>query len=499
MKKLLLAAVLPLLCAMMLPAQTKIMSHRGFYTHPGSFENTLTSLKDAQTLGVEGVELDVHLTTDDSLVVLHGPAVPGTKYKDIQKLDYATVKSCTLPNGDHIPSLREFFIQAKKTPAMKVFLELKSHPTPERESLLAEKAVALCDEMNMYDQMCFISFSEHLCDEVLRLHPGAEVVPISSKKKYSVQELKNKGYAGVSYHYNVVLDSSYLLDDAHSAGLQTTIWMVNGYDLADFAMRHGVTYVSTDQPQGMKRLMDSIRELRWKQQKKLICFDLDGTLTQHKTPLTAANKAVLDTLAKRYEIIMAGGGGCERIYRQMGEYPVTILGNYGMEESRMVDGKFKMVREEKAPVDRKFFQKTCDYLRKKYGYTDYKGESLEFHESGMVTFGLLGTKADKSAKLTFDPDKIRRRAMFPEVKELFKDYSVFIGGTTSFDITPKQYNKFDAVMRYAAEKGYSIDQILFVGDDFADGGNDSQIRLGGMDYVQIDDYTRLPEKLEFLF
>ena len=117
----------------------------------------------------------------------------------------------------------------------------------------------------------------------------------------------------------------------------------------------------------------------------------------------------------------------------------------------------------------------------------------------MVTFALLGTKAESADKLVFDPDKVRRREMFPEVSEIFKDYSVFIGGTTSFDITPKQYNKYDAVMRYAAEKGYVKDQILFVGDDFTDGGNDSQIRLGGMDYIKIDDYTRLPEKLHFLF
>ena len=499
MKRIMLTAVLSLLCASMLPAQTKIMSHRGFYAHPGSFENTLTSLADAQKLGVESVELDVHLTTDDSLVIMHGPMIPGTKYKDIQKLDYATVKRCVLPNGDHIPSLREYFTQAKRTPALKLFLELKSHPTPVRETRLAEEVIALCDEMNMYDQMCFISFSEHLCDEVLRLHPGAEVIPITSRKTYSVKELKDRGYAGVSYNYNVVINSAHYLDEVHAAGLQTVLWPVNSYDLADFAMRHGVTYVSTDQPQGMKRLMDSIRELRWKQEKKLICFDLDGTLTQHKTQLTAANRAVLDTLAKRYEIIMAGAGNCERIYKQMGEYPITILGNYGMAESRIVDGKFQIVREDKAQVDKKFFEKSCNYLRKKYGYTDFSGESLEYHESGMVTFGLLGTKAGKEAKLTFDPDKIKRRAMFPEVKEIFKDYSVFIGGTTSFDITPKQYNKLDAVLRYAAEHGYSFDQILFVGDDFADGGNDSQIRLGGMDYIRIDDYTRLPEKLEFLF
>ena len=34
---------------------------------------------------------------------------------------------------------------------------------------------------------------------------------------------------------------------------------------------------------------------------KLIAFDLDGTLTQHKTPLDAKNKAVLDRLAEKYQ------------------------------------------------------------------------------------------------------------------------------------------------------------------------------------------------------
>ena len=483
----------------MLQAQTKVMSHRGFYAHPGSFENTLTSLKGAQDLAVEAIELDVHLTTDASLVILHGPKIAGADYPDVQKLDFKTVRSCTLPNGDKVPTLREFFTQAKKTPGLTLFLELKAHATPERETQLAEKSLALCDEMNMYDQMVFISFSEHLCDEIVRLKKGALVMPISSKKTFSTQELLDRGFAGVSYNMCAVMNKTHLLDEAHEAALQTVLWPVNSYDLADFAIKHNVTYVSSDQPDAMQKLMSAIRELQWKQTKKLIAFDLDGTLTQHKQPLSEANRAVLDTLATRYEIIMAGAGNCKRIYAQMGNYPITIVGNYGMEESRIIDGEFKIVREEKAVVDKKFMDKKCMELRKKYGYTSYKGDPLEYHESGMVTFGLLGTKPDPADKLAFDPDKIKRRAMYPEVKEIFKDYSVFIGGTTSFDITPKQYNKYDAVMRYAAEKGYTKDQILFVGDDFADGGNDSQIRIYGMDYIRIDDYTRLPEKLSFLF
>ena len=237
----------------------------------------------------------------------------------------------------------------------------------------------------------------------------------------------------------------------------------------------------------------------WKDTKKLIAFDLDGTLTAPKQPLTPANRAVLDQLAKRYEIVMAGAGNCKRIYNQMGGYPITIVGNYGMEESRVVDGEFKIVREETSPADTAFFEEKCLELRKKYGYMSWTGDPLEYHQSGMVTFALLGTKADHADKMAFDPDKKKRRRMYPEVMEIFKDYSVFIGGTTSFDITPKQYNKYDAVMRYAAERGYSKDEILFVGDDFEDGGNDSQIRLGGMDYVRIEDYTKLPSVLGFLY
>ena len=116
----------------------------------------------------------------------------------------------------------------------------------------------------------------------------------------------------------------------------------------------------------------------------------------------------------------------------------------------------------------------------------------------MVTFPLLGTAADIADKLAFDPDRSKRRAMYPEVLSLFPDYSVFIGGTSSFDFSEKKYNKYDAIMTYAAEHGYKKDEILYVGDDFEDGGGDSHVRLGGLDYVKIDDYRKTPEALAYL-
>ena len=229
--------------------------------------------------------------------------------------------------------------------------------------------------------------------------------------------------------------------------------------------------------------------------KKLICFDLDGTLTQHRSKLESENRAVLDRLKEKYKVIMVGAGNAPRIYAQMCEYPIDIIGNYGMQESKMVGGEFKIVREDTAHPDKEFFVKNIEYLRKKYGYTQYKGESVEFHASGMVTFPLLGTKADLADKLAFDPTRQKRKVLYPEVCEIFKDYTVYIGGSSSFDFSGKRYNKYDAIMRYAAENGYTKGEILYVGDDFADGGGDSHIRLGNMDYIEIDDYRNLKTRL----
>lgn len=232
--------------------------------------------------------------------------------------------------------------------------------------------------------------------------------------------------------------------------------------------------------------------------KKLICFDLDGTLTQHRSKLEEENKNLLDELGKKYKLLMVGAGNAPRIYAQMNEYPIDIVGNYGMQESKILNGKFTIVREDVTKPDKEFFLKNIKYLREKYGYTEYKGDTVEFHSTGMVTFPLLGTKAEIADKLAFDPTREKRKVLYPEVLEIFKDYTVYIGGSSSFDFSGKEYNKYDAIMKYAWENGYKKDEILYVGDDFGDGGGDSHVRLGGLDYVEVTDYKRLKESLSFL-
>jgi hypothetical protein len=54
-------------------------------------------------------------------------------------------------------------------------------------------------------------------------------------------------------------------------------------------------------------------------------------------------------------------------------------------------------------------------LREKYGFTDYRGENVEYHPSGCVTFPCLGTKAQQEDKLSFDPNRSKRRAIYQDV------------------------------------------------------------------------------------
>lgn len=222
--------------------------------------------------------------------------------------------------------------------------------------------------------------------------------------------------------------------------------------------------------------------------KKLLAFDLDGTLTQHKSQLDAENRRCLTSLAEKYRLLMLGAGSCERIYRQMGEFPIEIIGNYGMQHSVVRDGKFEIIESLTAAVDREWVDAAVTALRREFGYENFYGDNVEFHASGVVTFPLLGTSAPLDEKLAFDPDRSKRRKIYQRVCQVFNSWNVFIGGSSSFDLTQGEFNKYFALKRFCESAGYSLAEAVYFGDDFGEGGNDSHVKLGGVDCVEVTDY-----------
>ncbi|MBE6541410.1 MAG: phosphomannomutase [Ruminococcaceae bacterium] len=236
--------------------------------------------------------------------------------------------------------------------------------------------------------------------------------------------------------------------------------------------------------------------------KKVFSFDLDGTLTAPRTWITDENLSALDIVrAHGKKIIITGAGRVSRIFTQLREYPVDIIGNYGLQYAVYNENKggIDVIRDQLIPCDIVPVRKRIDLLREEFGFAEYAGDSMDIHSTGCVIFPLLGTKASINDKLSFDPDRAKRRVMYDAVREMFPEYTVFIAGSSSFDMVPKPYNKYYALDLFCGEEGYSHDDILYFGDDYGKGGNDEVVYTSDIDFVKVDKSSALPDIIKSLF
>lgn len=113
--------------------RTLAIGHRGASGH--EHENSPAAFRRALSLGADGVELDVHATTDGILLVHHDAMVPGVGR--IGDLPASAFHDCRLPNGEAIPTLPEILVICQR---MDVWVELKTLPAEADPILLAALA-----------------------------------------------------------------------------------------------------------------------------------------------------------------------------------------------------------------------------------------------------------------------------------------------------------------------------------------------------------------------
>ena len=192
---------------------------------------------------------------------------------------------------------------------------------------------------------------------------------------------------------------------------------------------------------------------------------------------------------------MVGAGQVMRIFNQLEGFPVDIIGNYGLQygvynyQTKTMD----LIKDVTVECDKELVTDRINTLRKRYGYTEYAGETVEFHPSGCVTFPILGTKAKQEDKLSFDPDRAKRRKIYDDVVNTFSDYCVFVGGSSSFDMAPKPYDKYYALDLYCKENGIDHSQVVYIGDDYGLGGNDEAVYKSDFHYITIDNHLDFPK------
>lgn len=265
MKKIVTIALMTL-CAISLQAQIKVVGHRGVrFNTPGEpqtpyYENTIPALKYCQSLGIYGAEFDIQLTADEKIIVFHGTNVPGID-KNIQKITFEEARAVVLPGGSRMPTLEEYLAQGKKCPETKLIIEIKKQATPERETIAVEQVMAVVRKMKMQKQVEYTTFSDWMVQEIHRIDPKAKVLWLESGVfVHDPDYCYARHYDAISYDMDGLMNHPDYIDRAHELGMEVTLWIVNDNEVVDWAIRHGVDYVSSDHPERIKEYLDSLKK-----------------------------------------------------------------------------------------------------------------------------------------------------------------------------------------------------------------------------------------------
>jgi glycerophosphoryl diester phosphodiesterase len=107
----------------------KVIAHRGASGH--AYQNSPAAFRLAVDLGADGVELDVHATSDGALLIHHDPAVEDRGR--ISERPASAFADYRLPNGEAIPTLAEGL---RLLAGLEVWIEVKSLPPSGDRALL---------------------------------------------------------------------------------------------------------------------------------------------------------------------------------------------------------------------------------------------------------------------------------------------------------------------------------------------------------------------------
>jgi phosphomannomutase len=228
--------------------------------------------------------------------------------------------------------------------------------------------------------------------------------------------------------------------------------------------------------------------------KKLIVFDLDGTLAESKSSLDAEMAALLNELLGIVKVAIISGGGWPQFEKQiLSNLPNAIrLENLSLlptcgTQFYQYDGVWKKIYSEDFNADEK--KKIMDALKNALhtvGFNIEKvwGETIEDRGS-QITYSSLGQQAPIKEKTKWDPDFTKRVKLRKILATLIPEFSVRLGGTTSVDITKPGIDKAYGIMKLRDKLDIEIEDMIFIGDAVFPGGNDYPPKKAGVTSIRI--------------
>jgi HAD superfamily hydrolase (TIGR01484 family) len=223
--------------------------------------------------------------------------------------------------------------------------------------------------------------------------------------------------------------------------------------------------------------------------KKLIVFDLDGTLAPSKSSLAPHTAGLLRDLMAIIKVAVISGGAWTQFEKQLlTDLPqgsllanLSLLPTCGTKFFEYKEKWTELYSEDLTAEEKK---KIIDSLNKAATESGYHvdrvwGNAIEDRGS-QVTFSALGQQAPLAEKEKWDPDFAKRKKIAAILQKLIPEFSIRLGGATSIDITKPGIDKAYGIGKLRDTLHLSVKEMIYVGDALFPGGNDYPAEQAGV-------------------
>lgn len=243
--------------------QILVWGHRGASGYAP--ENTLSSFQKAYEMGADGIELDIQLSKDGKIVVIHDETIDRTTngkgfVKDftLQQLKSFNANA-THPEYEYeqIPAMEEVFDLLKPT-NMTVNIELKTG-VYDYEGI-EEKIIALTHEKGFEKRVIYSSFNHYSILRIQKLDPDAKTAFLFADGFVDIVEYGKKYHVNALHPDQTCLRYPGFMEKCQESGIEVNTWTVNTTKEIQNAMNYGVHAIIGNYPDRIRKVLEGQSE-----------------------------------------------------------------------------------------------------------------------------------------------------------------------------------------------------------------------------------------------
>lgn len=267
-----------------------IVAHRG--ARSVAPENTLLSAQRAYDFQSDQWELDVRLSKDGKLVLIHDPnfmhtsdaervfsmrffwKVQNFTLDEIKQLDagswylkkdpFGEIKKGTVTAaeqermiGEPFPTLREA-LQFTKDKNWSVNVEIKDVSGTPGDAEIVQKTVTLIEEMGMQEHVIISSFNHDYLKQVKQLNSDLKTAALVDEMDDPLKLLQDIGADAINPSFKSIKDLS-IIQTLREAGYDVYVWTVNDENTMMTLINAGVSGIITDYPQRLFVVLENYK------------------------------------------------------------------------------------------------------------------------------------------------------------------------------------------------------------------------------------------------